>query len=243
MTKTFALNQSIPISLHPGQRGAPLRVRQGGLPVIVSFMQMIFVSHDIFYEQYLIFSIYYFLMLGLSATAAPTFTPIPGGSPVSRIKLYWQTGYMWQDRHWEERFCLQCRNWRDALVETCKVGDKIEIEKCGRSIRQKFVRVEGDKTIRPAMSPGLCISHQNHADDIYLDTLSINYCDGSKQQRFYIVGTPWQKKGKFEIRTSLTSNKQPTCLTNPHHPRRKENIIPQRCDRARIHETSSWTLY
>ena len=178
-----------------------------------------------------------------SATAAPTFTPIPGGSPVSRIKLYWQTGYMWQDSFSEKRYCLQCRNWRDALVETCKVGDKIEIEDCGRSIRQKFVRVESDKTIRPAMSPGLCISHQNHADDIYLDALSINYCDGSKQQQFCIVGTPWQKNGKFEIRTTLKSNRQPTCLTNPHHPRRKENIIPQRCDRARAHETSSWTLY
>ncbi len=120
---------------------------------------------------------------------------------------------------------------------------KIEIDDCSKSKRQKFVRVEGDKTIRPAMSPHLCITHQNRADDISLDTLTLEYCNGSKRQKFYIVGTPWQKWGKFEIRTSLRSNRQPTCLTNAHHPREHENIFPQRCDRARFHQTSSWTAY
>jgi len=175
-------------------------------------------------------------------TAAPTFTPIPGGSPVSRIKMYWQFGYNWQESYTEKKYCMQCRN-RKGAPEACDVGMKIELYDCNRSHRQKFVRVEGDNSIRPAMSPHLCMSHQNRADDIYLDTLTLEYCNGGKQQQFWIVGTPWQENGKFEIRTNLISNRNPTCLTNPHHPRRKENIIPQRCDRARDHLTSSWTLY
>jgi len=176
-------------------------------------------------------------------TASPTFTPIPGGEPAARIKMYWQWGYTWQERATEEKYCLQCRNPGWDPRSGCEVGMKIEIDDCNRDHRQKFVRVEGDKTIRPAMSPDLCISHQNHADDILLDTLSLEYCNGGKQQQFDIVGTPWQKWGKFEIHTSLTSNRQPTCLTNAHHPRRFENIFPQRCDRARDHQTSSWTVY
>jgi len=176
-------------------------------------------------------------------TASPTFTPIPGGEPVSRIRMYWQWGYTWQEKYTEEKYCLQCRNPGWDPRKGCQVGMKIEIDDCSTSHKQKFVRVNGDKTIRPVMSPDLCISHQNHADDILLDTLSLEYCNGGKQQQFDIVGTPWQKWGKFEIRTSLTSQRQPTCLTNAHHPRRYENIFPQRCDRAREHQTSSWTLY
>lgn len=75
------------------------------------------------------------------------------------------------------------------------------------------------------------------------DTLTVEYCNGGTQQQFDIVGTPWQKNGKFEIRTSLTSNREPTCLTNAHHPRREEGIFPQWCARARRHETASWTAY
>lgn len=203
VTKTFALNLSTLISLHPGQRGVQLRVRQGSLRGIVSCVNMICFLMT-FFEHSLISSIIC-CMIGLSATAAPTFTPVPGGSPVSRIKLYWQKGFTWQESKDEERYCLQCRNWKGAREETCDWKQKIELYDCNNRLRQKFVRVESDKSIRPAMSPHLCISHQNHADDIYLDTLTLEYCNGGKQQRFDIVGTPWQKNGKFEIRVSRSN--------------------------------------
>ena len=158
--------------------------------------------------------------------------------------MYWQYGYYWQENYKQEWYCLQCRNKSWDKRKGCNVGQRIEIDDCQRRRhRQQFVRVEEDKSIRPAMAPDLCFTHQNHADDIYLDTISLEYCNGSQEQRFYIVGTPWQKNGKFEIRTSLRSQKQPTCLTNAHHPRKYENIFPQRCDRARFHETASWTVY
>lgn len=214
-------------------------------------------------------------MDGLSATMAPTFMPIPGGEPAAMIKMYWQHGYFWQDSTRQEWYCLQCKNGGWDRRSGCEVGMKIEIDDCSRGRdRQQFVRVEGDKTIRPAMSPELCISHQNHADvaetvslrddidvvflasgarDLPLmlfsifvfqqDGLTLEYCNGGRQQQFEIVGTRWQKYGKFEIRTSLTSNRQPTCWTNAHHPRPGEDIFPQRCDRARSHETASWTAY
>ena len=156
-------------------------------------------SNDFFYTRSFLSIIS--CMIGLLATAAPTFTPIPGGSPVSRIKMYWQFGYNWQESYTEKKYCMQCRN-RKGAPEACDVGMNIEIYDCNRSHRQKFVRVEGDNSIRPAMSPHLCMSHQNRADDIYLDTLTLEYCNGGKQQQFWIVGTPWQENGKFEIRVS-----------------------------------------
>ena len=244
LKQTFASNPSSLTNLHPGLRDDQLRVRQGSLRGHVSFVYVmcsLSLSNSMFHS--LIYSIYCYRMHGLSATASPTFTPIPGGEPVSRIRMYWQWGYTWQDKYTEEKYCLQCRNPGWDPRKGCQVGMKIEIDDCSTSHKQKFVRVNGDKTISPVMSPDLCISHQNHADDILLDTLSLEYCNGGKQQQFDIVGTPWQKWGKFEIRTSLTSQRQPTCLTNAHHPRRYENIFPQRCDREREHQTSSWTLY
>jgi hypothetical protein len=112
-------------------------------------------------------------MDALSATMAPTFAPFPGGEPAAMIKMYWQRGYFWQERTTEEWYCLQCRNAAWDGRKGCQVGMKIEIDDCNRGRdRQQFVRVEGDKTIRPAMSPDLCISHQNHAD--YAETVSLH---------------------------------------------------------------------
>jgi len=164
--------------------------------------------------------------------------PIAGGEPAARLKMYWQRGYMWQESSREEWYCLQCRG-------TCTIGKKLEIDDCSRSLRQQFVRVTGDLSIRPAMSGDLCAEHQGIADLIEGEaTLRLQYCNNSTRQQFKIVGTPWQTDGKFEIQPiSLRSNNNPTCLTQAHHPRPLEDIFPQRCDRARFFTSSYWTVY
>ena len=162
---------------------------------------------------------------------APTFTPIPGGEPAARVKLYWQEGYYWQEKKYEfTKFCMQCKN-------SCSVGNKIEITKCSSSNRQKFVRVEGDRTIRPAMASNLCFQRYSVDED-----LTLEYCDSGTDQKFEIVGTAWRKNGKFEIQP-VKLKSQETCMSNPHHPRIGENIVAQWCTRARRHQTASWTLY
>lgn len=197
---------------------------------------------------------------------APTYVQVPGASPVGKIRLYWQRGYFWQESWREEKFCMTCSR-RNGQTRGCFEGRYIELQDCYRPRKdsksrhrtQDFIRVEHDKTIRPAIDPSLCFTHPNVDQDccsiedkkgnkignswhINMSAVYLKRCEpGNKKQQFDLKGTGWRKNGKFQLHTEVRNKDR--CLTNMHHPRPDEHVYPQKCDRAANHQTDAWTVY
>lgn len=201
-------------------------------------------------------------------TMATTYVQVPGASQPGKIKLYWEWGYFWQESWKEEKYCMTCSR-RSGQARGCFEGRKIEIQDCyrrkdsvSRHRSQTFIRLEHDKTIRPAMDPSLCFTHPNVDQDccnikddkkdkkggtigtywnIHMSTVYLSRCEpGNKNQQFYTQGTDWRKNGKFQIHTDVRNKDR--CLTQMHHPRPNELVYPQKCDRAMNHQTDAWTI-
>lgn len=78
-------------------------------------------------------------------TSKPTTTPTQQPtSSKSRLKLYWQPGYLWQNINTEMFFCMECSNSNNA----CYQNDIIIINTCDTTASHQSFTIVG-KTIRP----------------------------------------------------------------------------------------------
>jgi len=149
-----------------------------------------------------------------------------------RIRLHWEKGYNWQNTPDEKYWCMECRG------NTCISGTTVRINKCSSSsIHQKFIAI--GKTIRPVSNPNLCFTvtgYDGKDTPIKLRTCN-NTGSGSSKQNFIQL----QSSTKFELHPQERQNKY--CLSQHHHPKAKEVIYPEQCDKTRATDTTYWRVY
>lgn len=158
---------------------------------------------------------------GFMKSQSSTSKPLGG----FRIRLYWEQGYNWQDSSKERFWCMECRG-------NCSNGDDIQIETCDYSSRQKFIAI--GKTIRPAANPDHCITTTGYSGKS--DPISLRSCTGGSNQNFLEL----KSYGKFELQPEGNIDR---CLSQHHHPKAKEVIYPEKCDKTRSFDTTYWTTY
>lgn len=165
-------------------------------------------------------------------TLAPTTlrpTPNPTSRPTSnkfRLRLYWQRGYYWQESWKEMWWCMSCRG-------SCYNGDKIVIDHCGSSSRQRFMTM-GDDTLRPISNPSLCMTITGYSEK---SPLRLKPCDDNRWDQ-KLVGL--KDSGRFELQPRGMSDR---CVSQMHHPKKYETVYPEDCRKTRTHDTTYWTTY
>ena len=151
-----------------------------------------------------------------------------------RIRLHWEKGYNWQDTSTEKYWCMECRG------SDCISGTTIQINKCSSSsIQQKFIAI--GKTIRPVSNPNLCFTITGYdGKDTPIKLRTCNNSSGSSsssKQNFIQL----QSTGKFELHPQERGQKY--CLSQHHHPKAKEVVYPEQCDKTRATDTTYWRVY
>lgn len=170
-------------------------------------------------------------------TLAPT-TSAPSSRPTarptqqtSRIRLYWQRGYYWQESWREMWWCMQCRG-------SCHPGDLIWIDRCGSSSRQQFTAI--DETIRPTKNQNLCFTRTGMSER---EPLRLQPCNDDRMDQKFVGFKP---SGRFELQPKgMTDDdtRYPRCISQMHHPKKGERVYPEECRKTRNHDTTYWNTY
>mmetsp|Transcript_15496 Transcript_15496/g.25117 ORF Transcript_15496/g.25117 Transcript_15496/m.25117 type:complete len:357 (+) Transcript_15496:77-1147(+) len=145
------------------------------------------------------------------------------------LKLYWQSGYRWQEEDFERKWCMECRGG------TCDYGDKTYIETCGSTTSQRydFVFVDDNYAMIRLHGSNLCFERVSY--DIFLYG-----CDLSNQRQHWYAQQGDFRGSKFEISPRGMGSR---CVTQRHHPKADEEVELETCDGARRGDTSYWTRY
>jgi len=151
------------------------------------------------------------------------------------LKLYWRSGYCWQDEWTERKWCMQCRGvrarskvivlscafnnvWALTFVQrnldkhkmwltfqSCSSGEGLQIQKCSNKATQRFQWSNG--RIKVA-SKNNCLSRSGG--------LRLRPCGGSGQGF-----SGYRSSGGFQLRPSGGGG----CLTQEHHPKVRHKTL------------------
>ena len=147
-----------------------------------------------------------------------------------RLKLYWETGYYWQEIVTEKFWCMSCPSGE------CKRDDKMELRDCKKKSDQdaQFVATSTGKGHQfRVTNTNLCLQKNSRGRAIKLKPCN----EKNKLQHF--VG--FKSDGdKFDLRPS-TSTKR--CISQHHHPKSGEIIYAETCFKAHRVDTGYWVTY
>jgi hypothetical protein len=148
-----------------------------------------------------------------------------------RLKLFWRTGYMWQEQPVEQKYCMECAS------RVCSDGGGLVISKCDDDgSNEEFHMVFRD---------GLELSVQIAGTNLCLEApaatlgLILRACDGKKPEQRFRPGIGDWDWDRFELETVAA----PGCITQRHHPKEGEPLFREDCDVARNDRTSLWNKY
>ena len=189
-----------------------------------------------------------------TVTMTPTTTPTQQPtSSMSRLKLYWEPGYLWQNVNTEMFFCMECSNRNNACYE----DDIIIINTCDTTASHQLFTIVG-KTIRPAYDHNLCFTVMGYGRDIDTDgdpitqAIELQQCDDDDSESNNVFGsggtnnimqqfTGYNSNGmKFEF---SVDDKPERCLAQAHHPKVGEKIHTKPCTDSRADTTSYYITY
>ena len=147
-----------------------------------------------------------------------------------QLMLYWDKSYNWQETRDRRRWCVTC----GKKGSECDNGDQVQIVECDDdSKRQWWVR--DGKRFKSFTNKKLCWDYSDKLD------FQLRKCSSSKNQEYDAVSVFNTEGTDFEYSFELfLPNKPGNCVTQKHHPKKKENLIGQPCDRAQKHDTSLW---
>lgn len=147
-----------------------------------------------------------------------------------RLKLYWETGYFWQEKVTEKFWCMSCPS------AECKRNDKMELRDCNKKSDQdaQFVATSTGKghQFRVANS-NLCLQKNSRGRAIKLKPCNAE----NKLQHFEGFKSDGEK---FDLRPSSSTKR---CLSQHHHPKSGEIIYAETCHKAHRVDTGYWVAY
>ena len=148
-----------------------------------------------------------------------------------KLKLFWRSGYTWQEETFERRWCMECAGTR------CSPGDEVVISRCdngGSNEFFHFVHRQGEEISIQVAGTNLCFEAPATRT-----TLRLANCDNfNPEQRFRPGQGGWDLE-RFELQPVSA----PGCITQQHHPKANEPLYRESCSIARADRTSFWNKY
>lgn len=186
----------------------------------------------------------------------PSSYPVPAPhEDFFRLKLCWDSSYMWQGSKKEVEYCMSCPSrparrghangsvtWQDSQ-ESCQDGDSLHIEFCStESVYFDFIILEDGSTdvtnedifMVQIIGTNLCLKREE--TDVVLERCD----DSSESQRWNSPIGDVREGGCFEIGQQAPHD---LCVTTHHHPKYGEQIELYPCTVARKDTTSLWTIF
>eukprot|EP00986_Skeletonema_menzelii_P018324 scaffold26626_cov178-Skeletonema_menzelii.AAC.2 len=147
-----------------------------------------------------------------------------------RLKLYWETGYYWQEIATEKFWCMACPGGE------CVRNHKMELRDCKNKSSQdaQFIATKIGKGHQFRIAnTNLCLTKSRRGSAIKLKP-----CNAKKKwQQFY----GFKPEGaRFDLKPSSSSKR---CLSQHHHPKRGEIIYAETCSKAHRFDTGYWVAY
>lgn len=140
------------------------------------------------------------------------------------MKLYWKSGYKWQESTSEKKWCMKCAS------NKCPKGSSIKIARCNRGDwRQNFFFDDG--RIRSRRNKDVCIERQRKSRSIALDN-----CNSSFDQKWALL----RKDEPFQLRIPGEASK---CASQHHHPKDGEKIYMTSCKKSVDSHSDKWVVY
>lgn len=204
----------------------------------------------------------------------PTYPPaiFPPVAPdlVFRLRLYWETGFYWQEKERERYWCVECTkcgtlNFSDSgagceFVDKCEVGHQLWLHGCrkgyGHNFRAVTVTVSGTGGGEDEEFHQIQVVPQQQRVDEGADASSPNLCVGRYLKRYVTIqecntynrNLLWKKiradGGPFDFKPADGSrDPEPFCMTQQHHPKPYEILGLKECDLAHLWETGYWMTY
>jgi hypothetical protein len=147
-----------------------------------------------------------------------------------RLKLYWETGYYWQESTTEKFWCMSCPGGE------CERNDQIELRDCKTKNNEnaQFVATSVEKGHQfRVTNTNLCLQKSTRGVAVKLKPCN------TKNKLQHFIGFKTDGK-RFDLRPS-TSNKR--CLSQHHHPKSGEIIYAETCFKAHRVDTGYWVAY
>ena len=148
-----------------------------------------------------------------------------------RLKLYWETGYYWQEVTTETFWCMSCPSGKK-----CKRNDKIKLRDCKtKSSRDaKFVASSTGKGHQfRIINTNLCLQKSRRGPSIKLKR-----CNTKNKFQHFVGFMP--DADRFDLRPSTGTKR---CLSQHHHPRSGEIVYAETCSKAHRFDTGYWVTY
>ena len=147
-----------------------------------------------------------------------------------RLKLYWETGYYWQERTDETWWCMGCVDGK------CEKGAKLELTNCMKKTGKDatfVVTTHGNKGHQfRVTNTNLCLQKIGDRRAIRLKPC--------RRNRSLQLFADFEKDDKFDLRPIGYKYR---CLSNHHHPKAGESIYAESCTKAHKTTTGYWVAY
>jgi len=147
-----------------------------------------------------------------------------------RLKLYWETGYYWQESTTEKFWCMSCPGGE------CKRNDHIELRDCEEKSNEdaQFVATSIGKGHQfRVINTNLCLQKSKRTVAINLEPCN------TRNMLQHFVGFKTDGK-RFDLKPSTKTKR---CLSQHHHPKRGEIIYAETCFKAHRVDTGYWVAY
>lgn len=158
-----------------------------------------------------------------------------------RVQLYWEQGYIWQDKDYEyEQFCWMHSYDGYPGYGKCYYGtesgpcieDAVYIAECNHDQRQQWTFVE----LRNGEFQIKAVSNNKCMERIGWDTIRMRDCNSNTaRQRWFAPGASTRDR-KFPI--SQGSSNQ--CIGQLHHPKSGEELEMEGCKTSLQSDTLYW---
>ena len=147
------------------------------------------------------------------------------------VEYCWQAE--WKDRGW----CLECEESQGSDSHSCDQGDQLWIQYCNTEVDEQYFVYEpvasGGGRIKPYTRQDLCLEKDSEESM----TLTLQPCDDTNTLQI-LIG--FDMYSQFELHPYDDTSR---CLTQPHHPKKEEEIQAYTCETARNDKTSLWQVY
>ena len=144
------------------------------------------------------------------------------GDEAFNLRMYWRSGFMWQESPTEKKFCLKCQSG------TCSKGSGVKIAKCDRSDkRQQWFYDQG--RVRSRKNTSVCLDRVGR----YIE---LRTCNNSTDQKWDTL----RKEKEFQL-TPMGNDEK--CASQHHHPRDGEKVYMTSCKKSRRNHTDKWIKY
>jgi hypothetical protein len=181
-----------------------------------------------------------------NSNANTTSPPTGGPTEATRIKMWWQDGFFWQEETLDPFWCLECDG------STCNDGDYVRTRACdnvtlgtNNNALLDFVTTGSggssgnDEYQMKDYATNMCLTAENYESEKV--NMRMRTCNSSSPGQVWWTAEDFLSSTEpFEIHPQGTSS---WCFTTHHHPKDGEDARLERCGLARKDNSSYWIRF